>query len=177
LDFAPINPLTDYIFPPGGLTPSWRRDTREFSKAAFLEGMADAWALEWQFGSNPNAVFTAGGNTFRVESATVVNSAGTVILDCETVINAHEFPFCHTAAIRDLLDEDDGINFARNTIMRTLARFGDCIGNGCRGELGVDALNHQDFRCNARGSTRRALIKRVWEWNKINGGPASFCSP
>jgi hypothetical protein len=38
LNSAPINPLTDYMM--NGV-PGWSRDSREFSKAAFLEGMAD----------------------------------------------------------------------------------------------------------------------------------------
>lgn len=182
LDVAPIVPLTDYVFPPGGLSPSWNRTTREFSKAAFLEGLADAWAVVWAFGSNANASFTRGAITFNVESATAVNSAGQVVLDCKTVGNAHEFPFCHTAAMMDLLDNDgagngDGVNLSIATVVRTLNRFENCVGNGCLHELGVDALNHHDFRCNASGSNRRALIRSVWLLNGINGGPASFCSP
>jgi len=182
LNVAPIVPLTDYVFPPGGLAPEWKRTTREFSKAAFLEGMADAWAVVWAFGSNANAIFSSGSITFNVESATAVNSAGQVVLDCKSVINAHEFPFCHTAALMDLLDNDgagngDEVNLSIATIANTLNRFNNCVGNGCLHELGVDALNHHDFRCNANGSSRRAQIRRVWILNGINGGPTSFCLP
>ncbi len=180
LELAPIVPITDYVFPPGGLSPSWQRTTREFSKAAFLEGLADTWAVVWAFGSNANASFTRSGLTFNVESATVKGSGGQVVLDCKTVNNAHEFPFCHTAALMDLLDSDgangDGVNMSIATIVSTLNRFDNCIGNGCLHELGVDALNHHDFRCNASGANRRALIRKVWQLNGINGGPTSSCS-
>ena len=180
LDLAPIVPVTDYVFPPGGILPSWSRTTREFSKAAFLEGFADAWAVVWAFGSNANASFSSGGNTFNVENARVTNSGGQVVLDCQTVFNAHEFPFCHTAAVMDLLDNDgaggDGVNMSIATLVRTLNRFDeDCVLNGCLHEVGVDALNHHDFRCNASGAQRRALIRSVWQGNGINGGPTSFC--
>ncbi len=180
LDVAPIVPLTDYVFPPGGLAPEWKRTTREFSKAAFLEGLADAWAVVWAFGSNANASFRRSGLTFNVESATVTGSNGQTVLDCKTVNNAHEFPFCHTAALMDLLDNDgagngDGVNMSIATIVSTLDRFQTCLGNGCLHELGVDALNHHDFRCNASGAQRRALIRSVWILNGINGGPASSC--
>lgn len=181
LNVAPIVPLTDYVFPPGGLAPEWKRTTREFSKAAFLEGLADAWAVVWAFGSNANASFTRNGITFNVESGKATNSIGQVLLNCKTAGNAHEFPFCHTAAMMDLLDNDgaggDGVNFSIATVVSTLDRFQNCVGNGCLHELGVDALNHHDFRCNASGSNRRALIRSVWILNGINGGPASFCSP
>lgn len=180
LELAPIVPITDYVFPPGGVLPSWSRTTREFSKAAFLEGFADAWAVVWAFGSNANASFSRSGTTFNVENARVTNSSGQVVLDCTTVFNAHEFPFCHTAAVMDLLDNDgtgngDGVNMSIATLVRTLNRFDDCVLNGCLHEVGVDALNHHDFRCNASGSRRRALIREVWQLNGINGGPTSFC--
>lgn len=182
LDSAPINPLTDYAHP-GGSPLSWGRDTREFSKAAFLEGLADAWALEWAFGSNRNAVITIGTRTFNWETARVIRPDGTFALDCRNVDNAHEFPFCHTAALRDLLDNDgsggDGVNLTRADIVNTLNRFQNCLGNGCRDELGVDALNHHDFRCNAQGAARRAAIRLIWTSvnNNINGGSTSFCAP
>jgi hypothetical protein len=182
LDVAPIVPLTDYVFPPGGVSPSWDPITREFSKAAFLEGLADAWAVVWAFGSNANASYAEGTNTFFVESARVVDtSSGKIVLNCKKAKNAHEFPFCHTAAVMDLVDNDsgngDGVNFSLAMIVRILDRFEVCPGNGCLHELGVDALNHHDFRCNADTATRRALIRSVWLLNGINGGPASSCTP
>ena len=180
LNSAPINPATDYAHPLG-LPLQWDQDSREFSKAAFLEGLADVWALEWAFGSDVNASITRGTRTFRYEIARVIRADGTVALDCRNVINAHEFPFCHTAAVRDLLDNDggrgDGVNLTRANIIDTLNRFQNCLDNGCRDELGLDALNHHDFRCNAQGAGRRAAIRGVWIGNGINGGPASFCAP
>jgi hypothetical protein len=181
LNSAPINLATDYSHPAGGPGPFWSRTTREFSKAAFLEGLADAWAMEWAFGSDVNAVFVEGGNTFNFEGERVIGPGGAVVLDCKNVNAAHEFPFCHTVAVRDLLDADgpggDGVNLTRANIIDTLDRFPNCLGNGCRDELGFDALNHHDFRCNAQGAARRAAIRAIWTGNGINGGPASFCAP
>ena len=178
---APINPVTDYAHPGGTLT-GWAPTSREFSKAAFQEGLADVWALEWEFGSDVNATFTLGGETFNFEAETVTNATtGAMILDCDVVANAHEFPFCNTAAVRDLLDNDgnggDGVDLTRAFIVNTLDRFAAGIGNGQRGELGLDGLNHHDFRCNAAGATTRANIRAVWQGVRINGGPASFCAP
>lgn len=178
---APMNLVTDYAHPGGTLT-GWRRTSREFSKAAFQEGLADVWALEWQFGSDVNATFTLGGEVFNFEAETVTNAAsGAVVLDCDTAANAHEFPFCNTAAVRDLLDNDgsggDGVDLTRAFIINTLSRFAGGIGNGQRDELGLDALNHHDFRCNAAGAATRASIRAVYLGVRINGGPASFCAP
>lgn len=179
LGSAPINPATDYVHPAGGLLPQWDRDSRETSKAAFLEGLADAWALEWAFGSDAQAVFSRGGKTFRVERGRVISPGGAVVLDCKLVNNAHEFPFCHTVALRDLLDSgganSDGVDLTRADIVDTLNRFPNCLGNGCRDELGLDALNHNDFLCNATPVSRRIAIRGVWSGNGISGGESSSC--
>jgi hypothetical protein len=172
LQDAPINPVSDYALS----GPGWSRTSRESSKAAFQEALADAWALEWAFGSDINAALTAGPTTFRFETARVTGSGG---FRCRTVGKAHEIPFCLTAAIRDLLDNDgsggDGVDLSRADIVNTLNRFPNgCFGNGCRDEPGLDGLNHHDFRCNAR-SAFRARITGVWAGNRVNGGPASFC--
>jgi hypothetical protein len=184
LGSAPINPLTDYAHLGGGELP-WEPDTREFPKTAFLEGLADAWALEWAFGSDADAVFSlppTGGGTirvFNVEHATMTDPAGTVLLDCQVVDNAFEFPFCHTVAIRDLLDNGgagtDGVDLTRAAIVDTLNRFKNGLCNGCRDEPGFDGLNHLDFLCNATPVNRRTAIRGVWSGNGISDGPASFC--
>lgn len=176
LNSAPINPATDYSHPLGSPL-QWARDSREFSKAAFLEGIADVWALEWAFGSDLGAVIPQGFRTFRYEVPRVILADGTVALDCRTVVDAHEFPFCHTAAMRDLLDNSgtDGVNLTQADIVNTLDRFPNCLSNGCRNELGLDALNHHDFLCNATPASRRSAIRGVWSGNGINGGPRSFC--
>jgi hypothetical protein len=178
LNSAPINPATDYSHPLGSPL-QWARDSREFSKAAFLEGLADVWALEWAFGSNVSAVIPRGSLTFRYEAARVIRADGTVALDCRTIVNAHEFPFCQTTAVRDLLDNSgtDGVDLTQADIVNTLNRFQNCLTNGCRDELGLDALNHHDFLCNATPASRRTAIRRVWIGNGINGGPGSFCGP
>ncbi len=178
LDSAPINLASDYSHPLG--VPShWDLDEREFSKAAFLEGLAEAWALEWAFGSNVNAVVTEGTRTFRYEVGRVVLTDGTIALNCKTVTDAHEFPFCHTVALRDLLDSGgagtDGVDLTYANIVDTLNRFRDGICNGCRDELGFDALNNNDFLCNATPTSRRIDIRSVWSANGISGAPGSDC--
>jgi hypothetical protein len=176
LNLAPINPATDYSHPLG-LPLHWAPDSREFSKAAFLEGLADVWALEWAFGSNLSAVIPRGTRTLSYEVPRIIRADGTVALDCRTVVNAHEFPFCHTAAVRDLLDNrgTDGVDLTQADIINTLDRFQNCLSNGCRDELGLDALNHHDFLCNATPASRRTAIRAVWSGNGISGGPGSFC--
>jgi hypothetical protein len=177
LNSAPINLVSDYAHPSG--SPGWTKVQREFSKAAFLEGLADAWACLWAFGPNVNPVFSIGANTFRVENGDVTNLAGEVVLDCTRVNAAHEFPFCHTVAVWDLLDVGgggaDALTLTTANLVDTLNRFRNGLCNGCRDELGVDALNHNDFLCNATPRDRRLRIRSVWSANGISGGPSSFC--
>ncbi len=177
LNSAPLNPSTDYSHPLGAPL-HWDQISREFSKAAFLEGLADVWALEWAFGSNERALINDEIGIFDYEVPRVTRGR-IVVLDCRTVVNAHEFPFCHTTAVRDLLDnrESDGIDLTQADIVNTLDRFRNCLTNGCRDELGLDALNHHDFLCNATPASRRTAIRSVWIGNGINGGPGSFCGP
>jgi hypothetical protein len=178
LGSAPINPVSDYAHPSGSIV-GWGPDQREFSKAAFLEGFADAWALLWAFGPNVNPVFRFEAKTFRVAPGNVIGSGGAVVLDCTSVNAAHEFPFCHTVALWDLLDSSNGgadtLTLTKADLVNTLNRFQNCLGNGCRDELGVDALNHNDFLCNVTPERRRIAIRGVWSANGISGGPSSFC--
>lgn len=178
LNSAPLNPATDYTHPAGGLAPRWSLQTREYSKAAFLEGFAEAWALEWVFGSDVAAVLEGAILTFNFETGRVTLTGTTVtFMNCALINNAHEFPFCHTAALRDLLDSNDTVDLTHADLIDILDRFQNGISNGQRDELGVDALNHHDFRCNALGAARRVAIRRIWSLNGINGGPSSFCMP
>jgi hypothetical protein len=170
LDRAPINPLTDYMM--NGV-PGWERDSREFSKAAFLEGLADLWALIWEFRQKTNPVITTKTRIYRLEAARVTNAAGTEIFRCSTVSRAWEFPFCHTAALWDLIDSDvsgDSVDLTVANIVDILNRFPDgCITNGCRDEVGLDALNHLDFLRNAPSSMAPG-IRSTWTGNGIMGG-------
>jgi hypothetical protein len=167
---APINPLTDYVM--NGV-PGWTRDSREFSKAAFLEGMADLWAHVWLNGQRRESSFSQGGQTFRLESGTIRDADGNLVLRCRTVDRAWEFPFCHTAALWDLLDTDergDGVDLTTANLVDTLSRFPNgCLWNGCRDEPGLDGLNHLDFHRNARASLQTSILG-VWQLNGISGG-------
>ena len=79
----------------------------------------------------------------------------------------------------DLLDSGgsgtDGVDLTLADIVDTLNRFPNCLGNGCRDELGLDALNHNDFLCNATPVSRRIAIRGVWAGNGISGGSSSSC--
>lgn len=178
LGSAPINPASDYSHPSGSPL-RWNLLQREFSKAAFLEGLAEAWALRWAFGPDVNPVFSIGDNTFRVEPGTVIGPAGEVVLDCTSANAAHEFPFCHTVAVWDLLDSHNGgadtLTLTTANLVDTLNRFQNGVCNGCRDEWGVDALNHNDFLCNATPLDRRIAIRTVWSADGISGGPSSSC--
>ncbi len=178
LGSAPINPVSDYSHP-SGTSLRWNLLEREFSKAAFLEGLAEAWALRWAFGPDVNPVLLVSNRTLRFENGNVIGSSGEVVLDCTSAISAHEFPFCHTVAVWDLLDSHNGgadtLTLSISDLVDTLNRFQNGAGNGCRDELGVDALNHNDFLCNATPLARRVDIRKVWSADGISGGPSSFC--
>ncbi|MCC6538919.1 MAG: hypothetical protein IT162_15300 [Bryobacterales bacterium] len=164
INSAPINPLTDY-----GLDFHWERDTRESSKAAFLEGMADFWGIIWLSGSNNNVTLTGGGKTFNFETARVTDATGALTLRCSTASRAWEFPFCHTAGLKDLVDNGggDGVDLALSTIANVLNAFPTgCIFNGCTAELGFNALNHLDFLRNAP-SNIQGSIASVWAGNGL----------
>jgi hypothetical protein len=164
---APLNLISDYIF---GGSLGWSPDSREFSKAAFLEGMADFWSLVWQFNQSANANFVSQGKTFRTDRARVEDSNGNLVFRCRTVDRAWEFPFCHTAALWDLFDSDDNVDLTIAQIVDTLNAFpNNCISNGCRDELGLDALNHLDFHRNAPAALQTRILG-IWQENGIAGG-------
>jgi hypothetical protein len=178
LGSAPINPVSDYSHPSGSAL-QWSPLQREFSKAAFLEGLAEAWALRWAFGPDVSPVLLIGTSTFNYEAGTVTGPAGEVVLNCTSAISAHEFPFCHTVAVWDLLDSHNGgadtLTLTTANLVDTLNRFQNGACNGCRDEWGVDALNHNDFLCNATPLSRRVHIRAVWSADGISGGPSSSC--
>ncbi len=170
LNSAPINPLSDYMM--FGV-PGWARDSREFSKAAFLEGMADLWMVVWLGGQNCDPTITQGDRTLNYEAATVIDGQGRVLVKCRTADRPWEFPFCHSAALWDLIDGDtggDGVDLTIANIIDTMNHFpNNCISNGCRDELGFDALNHLDFLNNSPAA-RQTAIRGVWQLNGISGG-------
>jgi hypothetical protein len=169
LNSAPINPASDYMMLG---VPGWRPDHREFSKAAFLEGMADFWSLVWLFPRNVRPVFRIDNLTFNAETARVMRADGTEYFRCHNGVDRPwELPFCHTAALWDLHDDaSDEVHLSIAQIVDILNAFPkNCISNGCRDELGFDALNHLDFLRNAPAALQTQILK-VWQGNGIAGG-------
>jgi hypothetical protein len=69
-----------------------------------------------------------------------------------------------------LIDADDDVDLTIAQIVDTLNHFpNNCISNGCRDELGFDALNHLDFHRNAPAALQ-ARILGIWQANGISGG-------
>ena len=101
LNSAPINPATDYSHPLGSPLGGLE-DSREFSKAAFLR-TCRCLGIGVGIWFQPYVLYHRDSGIFEYEVPGVIADR-TVALDLEPFIDAHEFPFCHTAAVRDLLD-------------------------------------------------------------------------